>query len=187
MRKRAGRSIRRRCSPSACSRSPGCAGPKSPATCRRFAAPRQRACGGLTWISKAGSSWKLHGRDCSACRARFPWREAVVSWEERGQEHQENAAGYGSKRLRKDRRDNAGKGQVPAGCKTGASSVADRAGGSARPCRSRAACGCQAGRRQARELRLPRREAGGAVCRHRPREPCFGAAVIRSPSGSHAR
>jgi hypothetical protein len=49
----------------------------------------------MTAAPKDGSLSKLHGRDHPACRARFPWREAVVSWEGMGKRTRRTRRGMG--------------------------------------------------------------------------------------------
>ena len=49
----------------------------------------------MTAAPKDGSLWKLHCRGNSVCRARFPWRKAVVLWEVMGKSTRGTRRGMG--------------------------------------------------------------------------------------------
>jgi hypothetical protein len=60
------------------------------------------------------SLWKLHNRGNSVSPSVFPVTRGRGRWGRKGQVHPLGTAGYGSKRLRKECRDNVGKDHPPA-------------------------------------------------------------------------
>src|SRR5467141_4256683 len=64
---------------------------------------------------KKRSLTKLHHRDNSGSPSVFPVTRGRCRWGRKGQVHPLGTAGYGSKRLRKECRDNVGKDHLSAG------------------------------------------------------------------------
>jgi hypothetical protein len=69
----------------------------------------------MTAAPKNGSLIKLQYRDSSGSPSAFPRAQGRGQWGRKGQVHPLGTAGYGSKRLRKECRDNIGKGHLSAG------------------------------------------------------------------------
>ena len=69
----------------------------------------------MTAASKNCSLEKLQDRDNSGPPSVFPVTRGRCRWGRKGQAHPLGTAGYGSKRLRKECRDNIGKGHPSAG------------------------------------------------------------------------
>jgi hypothetical protein len=69
----------------------------------------------MTAASKNGSLEKLQDRDSSVSPSVFPVTRGRSRWGRKGQVHPLGTAGYGSKRLRKECRDNIGKDHPSAG------------------------------------------------------------------------